>query len=547
MHDNMTQSLAFAERGISERSPDQEYSIRQFLGLAGMFALLWCLPRLPLFQVAAMMHDDYSMARAANVYDVFFTQEYRILGGVYPTICKWLFPDFYSSRIPIIFNALMIGVVCAQLYRVLLLLKLHWTVSASVILLFCWHPVINDLSAWNTPGFALISAISIIAAFSIAWKGDTRNCLVAASMVAGSLATYQLMLPIPMCLAVLVFAHHAAVLRVWEWRRITSVAAAMLLGLLTYLIYVIFISPVLFGRFEGSAFKSIDEVLNSSRLLLHESISLYFNLFSSPLSHSFGVKFAMQNWYYVPMSMLLMTAVMIVVRIVQKQVPALLSPLLLATWAGLPFLGILPMWLIHISTKEWRISFIMLIPQIVVFGSILGMVLTPAVTRVPFRRRYVFATCSALSVSLLLAKATYADCQMRTDDFRHDLEIVTSIREFRESLGPESASHRVLWLPSPRPVLQIQGNERALMKATFLINTYSTFSFGSIWANEMFLWYGLESSTAEGLTSEILKKEPHLTTPLRRRLQTLPYVMHFRDRRLSVVVGERQWYSWTIE
>jgi hypothetical protein len=542
----MTQGLTVEVSGISAGPLMQQNSIRHFLGLAGIFALLWCLPRLPLFQVAAMMHDDYFMAGATNVYDVFFKQEYRILGGVYPTICKWLFPDFYSSRIPIILNALMIGVICGQLYRVLLLLRLHSAVAAAVILLFCWHPVINDLSAWNTPGFALVAAILSIASFLIAWKGDTRNCLIAASMVAASLATYQLMLPIPMCLAVLVFAHHAAVLQIWEWRRLISVAAAMLFGLLIYLIYVIFISPILFGRFEGSAFKSIDEVVSNSRLLLHESISLYLNLFSSPLSHSFGVKFAMQNWYYVPMSMLLLAAVMIVVRIVQKRVSVLLSPLLLATWAGLPFLGILPMWLIHISTKEWRISFIMLIPQIVVFGSILGMVLTPAVNRVPFRR-YVFGFCSALLVSLLLARATYADCRMRTEDFRHDLGIVTSIREFRESLGRESGSHRVLWLPSPRPVLQIQGNERALMKSTFLINTYSTFSFGSIWANEMFSWYGLEPYTVEGLTFDVLQNEPHVTTPLRRRLHTLPYVMHFRERRLSVVVGERQWYSWTIE
>jgi hypothetical protein len=510
-------------------------------GLVIVFAMLWSLPRLYLFRDAAMMHDDYFMASYDNVYDVFFIREYRIAGGTFPMLCKWLFPNFYGSNTPIYVNALLMGCVSALLYRMLLKLKCGDSLAVASTLLFCWHPVVDDISAWNTMGFALTAAVLVIGGFSSAWTGTKMGFGWATLMILWALATYQLMLPLPMCLTIMLFVHKGVVENSWEWKRAFSVAGAMFVALMIYLFYVAVVSPVIFGPFAGG--------------LWMQTLNLYLNLFYSLFSFHAGIKPGLSLWYYVPLLIAAMAMLTVSVGVYRQRIRLVLAPLLVGCWLGLPFLAIAPLWFIPLYT-EWRISFIVIIPQVIVIGSLLATVKYVAaadptgtscnsMSRVDQILAYSIAG-GCLAAATTMIPVTFADCRMRQEDYRHDVQIVESIRNFRQSLGEKADTHRVVYVLGKQQTLAMQGDERTLMKANYVINTYSTFSYGKIWAYAMFRWYQLESVREEELDMVGLSSEPHEVDLKTKRFADLPYVQHYPERGLSVVVGVPQWFTWTV-
>ena len=520
------------------------------------FALSWAIPRFWLFRDTAMMHDDYFMAAFDNVYDVFFIKEYRILGGVFPMLCKSVFPGFYGTNIPIYLNALLMGSICAVLYRALAAMKCAPLLAATTTLLFSWHPVVDDISAWNTMGFALTSALFVLGGFCFGWNGTVRGLVIATCCIWSSLATYQLMIPLPMVLTIMVFVHKGAIDGAWEWRRAFNVAAAMVLALVFYLAYVLFISPMVFGPFDnGSGIKSFGQVFADSQGLKMQTINLYLNLFYSLFSHYAGIKPGLSLWYYAPLAIVSLGLIALTWGVSQKRIKILSATLLMTCWLGLPFLSIAPLWFIPLYT-EWRISFIVLIPQVMVIGSIAATLrhfATEGVSSVaddsPRRVRYCLQfllPCAVLSIAGLMVPVTIADCQMRLDDYRHDRKIVDSIRAFRNSLGDLADDHRVVYRLDERPILSLTGTERPLMKANYLINTYSTFSYGKIWAYAMFRWYDLPSINEEELDAGNLTNEPNSVDQKLMRYADLPYVIHYPKQKLSVVVGCPQWFTWTV-
>jgi hypothetical protein len=524
-------------------------------GLVIVFAMLWSLPRLYLFRDAAMMHDDYFMASYDNVYDVFFIREYRIAGGTFPMLCKWLFPNFYGSNTPIYVNALLMGCVSALLYRMLLKLKCGDSLAVASTLLFCWHPVVDDISAWNTMGFALTAAVLVIGGFSSAWTGTKMGFGWATLMILWALATYQLMLPLPMCLTIMLFVHKGVVENSWEWKRAFSVAGAMFVALMIYLFYVAVVSPVIFGPFAGGGVKSVAEVFNDRRGLWMQTLNLYLNLFYSLFSFHAGIKPGLSLWYYVPLLIAAMAMLTVSVGVYRQRIRLVLAPLLVGCWLGLPFLAIAPLWFIPLYT-EWRISFIVIIPQVIVIGSLLATVKYVAaadptgtscnsMSRVDQILAYSIAG-GCLAAATTMIPVTFADCRMRQEDYRHDVQIVESIRNFRQSLGEKADTHRVVYVLGKQQTLAMQGDERTLMKANYVINTYSTFSYGKIWAYAMFRWYQLESVREEELDMVGLSSEPHEVDLKTKRFADLPYVQHYPERGLSVVVGVPQWFTWTV-
>lgn len=532
-------------------------SVLTTLATVCVFALSWAAPRFWLFQDSAMMHDDYFMATYDNVYDVFFIKEYRILGGVFPMLCKSVFPGFYGTNIPIYLNALLMGCICAVLYRILVAMKCGSQTAAITTLLFCWHPIIDDISAWNTMGFALTSVLFVLGGFCCGWTGTKRGIALGTVCIWCSLATYQLMIPLPMVLTIMVFFHKGAIDGAWEWKRAFSVAAAMVLALILYLSYVLIMSPMIFGQFDtGAGIKSPSDVFGDRQGLKMQTVNLYLNLFYSLFSHYTGIKRGLSLWYYAPLAIVGLGFVTLAWGVYQKRIRILSAPLLMTCWLVLPFLAIAPLWFIPLYT-EWRISIIVLIPQVIVIGSIAATLQQMANgpvcgdrknhhrdwrhSLVPFALPIVM-----LAAAVLMLPVTIADCRMRLDDYRHDRQIVESIRTFRESLGSEADMHRVVYVLADRPVLTLTDSDRPLMKANYLINTYSTFSYGKIWAYAMFRWYALDSMSEEDLTINSLTFEPHSVDLKTKRYAELPYVMHYPGKKISVVIGSPQWFTWSV-
>ncbi len=498
------------------------------------------------------MHDDYFMSLYDNVYDVFFIKEYRICGGILPTLCKWLVADCFASRFPIFINAILIGVIATQLAATMHLWKMPQVTAFTVPLFFVWHPVIDDISAWNTMGFALTAAIYALAGFLLAWNGTRIAWIISAVCFFVSLATYQLMIPLPMVFTIASFVHIGAFQKTWEWKRSFSVAGSMILGLGSYLLYVLVISPMIFGASESSGLKSPAVVLSDWNGIWMQSLNLYLNIFFTPCSYYLGILSGLSHWYYVPSMIIALGGLGLAIGLLQKRLGWLASGLVLLTWIALPVLTVAPLWFIPLYT-EWRISFILLCCQVLLAGSVIACLLatnqklhvevaeSPGSSRL--QTRFLLATSLGLTLlASVLIPVTRFDCKMRLSGYQNDLAIVHSIREFRASL-PDPDLHRVVYREGDRPVLKLSGKEHALMKANYVINTYSTFSYGKLWASAMFRWYEINEDSEIAVPAEATTLEPK---GIQTNFAPLPYVKHIKEQNLSIVVGNPQWYTWQL-
>jgi hypothetical protein len=437
-----------------------------------------------------------------------------------------------------------------------LLLGCRRVPALAVTALFSWHPIIDDISSWNAMGYALTAGILAMAAYFLAWRATAWGIGLAAVCVFCSLATYQLMVPLPVCMAVMVFVHLGVVEERWEWRRTFAVAAGIGLAFAIYLVYVVVLSPMIFGRFEGASLSSPADLVANFSALVSQTINLYLNLFYTPLSYYGGVLFGLGHWYYLPAAIVASGAAVLLIGILRGRIRPLAAPLLLGCWIGLPFLAIAPLWFIPMYT-DWRISFVPLLAQVMVLGSIMATLVSlerrspeeadaaAGLGQAPRVLGYVALVTLVVCIGLL-APVTHADSRMRIADYRHDVALVESIRTFRRSLGEGAEAHRVAYVEGERSTLALTGQERAMMKANYLVNTYSTFSYGKLWAHAMFRWYGLSSITSDELEEIALPDSPALVEGRITRFTDLPWVEHYPEQRLSVVVGSPQWFTWTL-
>ena len=503
-----------------------------------------------------MMHDDYFMAAADNVYNVFFHSRVSHPGRRVPIRLQVDFPWVLQHKYPDLHQRVAGRLHCNAALSALDRHEMPYRRGGGneqPVLFASDH---QRHSAWNTMGFALTSAIYVMAAFFCGWSGTKRGIACSTALITCSLATYQLMMPLPMCMTIMLFVHKAVVHRQWEWKRAFSVALAMALATAIYLVYVVVLSPMIFGPYEGAGIKSLSQVWADRDALITQTKDLYLNLFYTPFSFYAGVKPALSLWYYAPLTIAGIGLAVVTVGVYKRRIGFLTAPVLLGCWLGLPFLAIVPLWFIPLYT-EWRISFIVLITQVIALGSIAATIQQLAArtsteatsdrgeTVVAKPVRWGLPAIIAL-LAILMIPITVTDCKMRLDDYRHDRRIVESIRAFRNSLQDAAKDHRVAYLAANRDTLTLEGDEPALMKANYVINTYSTFSYGKIWAYAMFRWYDLDSITEKELNGVALPEDATLVEQERIRFGVLPYVRHYREQKLSVVVGSPQWSTWRV-
>ena len=135
-------------------------------------SFIWVLPRLVLFSEPLMLCDDYVSAALSNLYDVYFINEIRPLGGIYPMLCKTLFPNFFSTSMPLVLNGILVGVLGATMLRIMAQIGTAELPSWLLISGFLCHPAINDFTAWNSVGFHIVACIWHCSAFC--WHGEAH-------------------------------------------------------------------------------------------------------------------------------------------------------------------------------------------------------------------------------------------------------------------------------------------------------------------------------------------------------------------------------------
>ncbi len=506
---------------------------------------IWTVPRVQLFSEPLMLCDDYVSASLSNMYDVYFINELRPLGGVYPMLCKTLFPDFFSSSIPLVLNAVLAGFLGTTILRLLAQFGTGWFASWILTSGFLLHPAINDFTAWNSVGFHIVACIMALSGVLLAWEGSFWNVLAGVILLAFSILSYQLFIPVAGAVALLLFVHNGCRNEQWLWRRFSFTVLSLGAAALTFVVYGRVLSPWLFNTVESGAIGSVSQVDLSG--VIPQTIALYLNVFCAPLCYWLGIENAMRTWYLVVASIYAAGALILAISWWRQEIRFCPALVLMFTWLVLPFATATPLWLSSLYT-DWRISMVILLPLVFVVGSMLAVAVgaQPKQHLTEFGSRSNRVTVAvAVPGLLLLAASTAYDCRLRVDDFRHDQRVIAAIRTAPERLGFDKGRHRILFQPLPQTGITLAGDELLFTEGSRVVMGYSTLSYGAQFPLYMLSWNAIRAELCDQNQVNELR-EPRLEECINVRVARLPYLLQFPNNSTTVVVGTEQHRSWVL-
>ena len=492
-----------------------------------------------------MLCDDYVSAALSNLYDVYFINEIRPLGGIYPMLCKTLFPNFFSTSMPLVLNGILVGVLGATMLRIMAQIGTAELPSWLLISGFLCHPAINDFTAWNSVGFHIVACIMALFGVLLAWRGTLRDVVFGSALLAFSTLSYQLFMPVAGAVALLLFVHHGCLDRHWPWHKFLCSVLAFGMAAGTFVFYSRVVSPFLFATVGSGGIAALSQINFSGAF--HQTIALYLNIFCAPLCYWLGIEYAMRAWYIVAALVYAAGAMVLFLACRRQRIRFSAAVLLMSTWFLLPFATATPLWLSRVYT-DWRISMMILFPLLFVIGSMFAVAQRAKAEqhgRDSRPRGNRLALMMAISVLVVLAASTMYDCRLRVDDFRHDQSIIAAIRTAPARLGIDKNKQRVLFLPAVRTVVGLAGDERLLNEGSQVVIGYSTLSYGTQFPFHMLKWNSINADLCDQDQVDALKGK-RLEECMNIRVARLPYVLHFPEESTSVVVGTEQHKSWVL-
>lgn len=516
------------------------------LGLIIVFALAWVLPRYQLFTENVMMHDDYVLSNSvgAVIGQSLIAHRpssmYLILGTLY------LIPNLFSSNVSMIISALSMGAVSLLLWKLLQFIfkEKNKSLNFFMILLFLFHPVINDFSAWNTVVHQVWALLTALLAFYFIWNRGVFYFIVGTVLMFITVSSYQLMLSIPLAIGFLLFFHLGTLNEKWHFSKMIRLIAGLAIASILYVVYMKYISHYLlkFYTIPVDQVTHIDLVFPNLKESFFRTLDVYLNLYFPLLTHYVGANIGLSYWKFVPLTVLCIGGISILVLIYKKRIKFIPSILIFFVWLILPFVAMMPFWIISIYT-EWRVSVIMFIPQIFVFSSIL-LTFSIAIQSLNHDCISRIYKASVIFVFILiygvLLPVNAFDIKMRVEDYLYDRSIADNIKAYWQSEGIDISDYRVVYKKSDSKTVVERGN--LLTKANVFINTYSTLSYGKIWGNAFMRFHDftiLDYETVQHLEADpSIRKE--INFKRNERLIPLPFVVHYPDDKISIIYGMPQ-------
>jgi len=516
------------------------------LGLILAFSLAWALPRYQLFTENTMMHDDYVLSNSVDsvVGQSLITHRptsmYFILGALY------FIPNLFSNNISMILSALSIGVVSFFLFKLLnlILTEKEKYITFLTILIFIFHPVINDFSAWNTVVHQVWALLTAVLAFYFIWNRGALYFVVGTILMFLTVSSYQLMMSIPLVIGLLLFLHLGSINKNWNYSQIVRLIASQAIASILYFIYMKYVSIYLLRVYSipQEIVTQVDLSFPDLKESFFRTLDIYLNLYLPLFSYYLGANTGLSLWKYIPLFLLSIGGFSILVLIFKNRIKIIPAVLLGLTWLILPFVSMMPFWIISIYT-EWRVSVIMFVTQIFVLASILA---TFSVAIQSFYNNSIYKLYRLslivvfISIYAIILPVNSFDIKMRVEDYQYDLSIADNIKQYWEKKNISISEYRVFYRKPDLKTVVEKGN--LLTKANVFINTYSTLSYGKIWGDAFMKFHGFQTVEFEAIKGIDFSKSNQELSNFNRieRLIPLPYVIHYSDEKISLIYGMPQ-------
>ena len=301
----------------------------QFTAAAVSYAMFWIVTRWPAIGANVLMLDDFELPFRPRD---FFTGAYRPTLHLEYILFELIMPHHFWTIVPKFVGAVYVGIAAALLIELLRAWDVDPIIAALLPLIVIANPILADGPLWQTY-YNMPVAYGLIIAGSIAWSRDRRLAFFLLTL-AGVLG-YQIFITLAVVLAVA-----EAVIR----RRFQLREFALRIGLIG-VTAVIQLIVVFIIRHSGKYADSRGLISTFSlRDQLHGAADLLVNGWMPVIAYYTGAIPAMSLWKYVPVLLVVLTAV-----ITRRLWPTLSS-------AGVLLIPALPNLVLAKAPYSWRVS-----------------------------------------------------------------------------------------------------------------------------------------------------------------------------------------------
>lgn len=449
-------------------------------GLTLAYFTLWYLPRQNALVAKALYHDDYHLG--LSHWRTLLPQGPSAFWGQWRPVALaefrfWellLGRDWFWGDFPKIYAGVLLSAVCVALG----LLLRRWGVSTATSLLvpalFVSHPIVNELSLWNTTHLLPVLLLVIVVGYVAIGDGASpgRNALGLACLTAGVLG-YQpyLMVFATLLAGEILFRLVAGRLRGLRW--VVVKAVVLLLAAVLYVSYML-ISMHGFGLSNPRGFAEIASLGGFLAQKLHGVANMIVNVPMPIIAYHLGIGTAWKTWslaILAPSAVALAAAILAGKNRTSRLAAAVASPLLILLPTGFLFV-------VSQAPESWRVA----LPSLV--GMCVALGLPSALMAGVNGRAWLRALGIGLLLVVLIAEisVTRAHANRMVAGYLNDKELLRQVRERRSQGGSfaNGAAIGVIRIPGIGPD-RAGSQERAITVSYRRIEPRSVFDFEWAW------------------------------------------------------------------
>lgn len=433
------------------------------------YYIAWILPRLSAIIFNTLHFDDFLGFLTINhPLDTIFQgricsippADYRWFGHAVGCALGLFLPTWSIAVLPKLVAGIFVSAVGIMFLRFLIRLAVPRIIAILIPLVFIFHPIVNELTLWNSTAFFLlwlglcIGAYLIIGSDRSPWQNAAGILLLMLAVLAYEIY-FVIFLVFLLAEPVFLSVSKQPISRADIRRKISIFIAVSLF----YLGQVI-ITRLIFGPVAGRGLVVINSVSAYFDEKFHGIINLIVNTYMPLVSYYSGLEVAWSAWKWLP---LFVTATTLVFGFLLRR----------SWWdafglAGfsliLPVVPTLPVFLMSQSPESWRVSIPVLLAVCLTLA-LMATLIWKAADQIPahwvlLQRLTKGLALTALGALLLIEiPVTFAEAQLRVFENRADQTLMEAVEGFWSAQGLERSQYRVgvignLGLPGAKPDLQ---------------------------------------------------------------------------------------------
>lgn len=421
--------------------------------LFGGYYLAWFLPRLPAIMNNTLHYDDFYGFILLNHPLETITQgnfcsipppDFRWLGYAVGCVLGQYIPTWSIVVTPKLAAGLFIAAFSILIFRLLI----QWTVSPAIALLvpliFILHPIVNELTLWNSTAFFSLWLVLCIAAFFLVgmsrplWQQAMGIILLIMAVLAYEIYFVAFLI---LLFSEPVFSHIGG--QNIEWRE-TRRKFLIFCAIAVFYVSQVLMTLYIFGKPAGRGLVVIHSFSAYFAEKIHGIFNLIVNTYMPLVSYYSGLEIAWSAWKWIPITISIMIFVF--------------GYFLRRSWrdaivlAGFSLILLvvptLPVFVMSQSPESWRVSIPVLLAvclTITLMATLIWNLASQLPARLIFLERITKGLAVATVALVIVAEVpvTFAEAQLRVFENRADQTLLEAIEGYWSAQGLKQGQYRV--------------------------------------------------------------------------------------------------------